>query len=240
MAASRGVRARLGRLTRGEATPSRIVGWRAGFLRYAAVQFVVLVSIAMAVYAGGHYYDTAAPDYGITRNFLSDLGMTHAWSGRPNTVSAVLFSIALATVGVALIVFSWSWRRFAFARQRARFAGTSSAVLGTASGLAFLGIACTPFDVALTWHNVFVLAAFSMLLGYVVALAVVMGRNGATRVQTAVNLGYVVLVLGYVALIFFGPRLHTEAGFRVQVVGQKIVAFGSMLHAIVLTTTLRR
>ena len=215
------------------------MGWRASFLRYAAIQFLVLVSAAMALYGGGHYYDTAAPDYGFTKNFLSDLGMTRAWSGQSNMISAVLFSIALATVGVAFILFSWSWRRFAFARQRARFAGSASTALGTTSGIAFVGIACTPFDVALMWHNVFVLVAFGTLAGYVVALAVVMARNGATRTQTAVNVAYVALVLGYVGLIFFGPRLHTEAGFRVQVVGQKIVALGSMLHAIVLTTTLR-
>jgi hypothetical membrane protein len=215
-------------------------GWRTGFLRYAAIQFLVLVTAAMAFYAGGNYYDTGAAGYGFTENFLSDLGMTRAWSGQPNTLSAVLFSIALATVGVAFILFSWTWRRFAFARRRAWFAGSASTALGTASGVAFVGIACTPFDVALDWHNVFVLVAFGTLAGYVVALAVVMGRNGATRVQTAVNVAYVVLVLGYVALIFFGPRLHTVEGFRVQVIGQKIVAFGSMLHAIVLTTTLRR
>jgi len=215
-------------------------GWRAELLRYAAIQFLVLVPVAMALYAGGNYYDVDADGYAVTRNFLSDLGMTRSWSGHSNTVSAVLFSIALATVGVAFILFSWTWRRFAFARQRARFAGSASTALGTTSGVAFVGIACTPFDVALTWHNTFVLVAFGTLLGYVVALAVVMGRNGATRWQTAVNVAYVVLVLGYVALIFFGPRLDTEWGFRTQVIGQKVVALGSMLHAILLTTTLTR
>lgn len=217
-------------------TPRR--GWRAELLRYAAFQFLVLVPAAMGLYAGGNYWDATAPSYGLARNFLSDLGMTHTWAGRSNYAAMTLFSIALATVGVALVLFAWSWRRYAFEHQRARFAGRASAVLGTASGLAFVGIAVTPFDIALTWHNTFVFVAFSMLLGYVVALAVVMGRNGATRAQMAVNVAYVVLVLGYVALIFFGPRLDTEAGHRVQVIGQKFVALGSMLHAIVLTSLL--
>jgi hypothetical protein len=218
---------------------SSALRWRARLLRYAAIQFLVLVPAAMALYAGGNYWDATAPDYGVTRNFLSDLGMTHTWAGRSNYASAALFSIALATVGAALVPFAWSWRQFAFEHGRARFAGRASAALGTASGVAFAGIACTPFDVFLNAHNTFVFVAFTMLLGYVVALAVVMGRNGATRGQTAVNAAYVVLVLGYVALIFFGPRLHTEHGFRVQVIGQKLVALGSMLHAIYLTTSLR-
>ena len=213
---------------------------RAGLLRYAAIQFLVLVAIAIAVYAGGSPWHPEAPGYGLTDNFLSDLGMTRTWSGHTNTTSSILFGIALASVGLTLIAFSWTWREFSFDRGRARFAGAASAVLGTASGIAFTGIACTPFDRLLFWHNAFVLGGFGLLLGYVIALAIAMAANGATRVQTAVNLAYVALVVGYVALIFFGPRLDTEGGHRTQVIGQKAVALGSMLHAIAMTTLLRR
>lgn len=213
---------------------------RAGLLRYAAIQFFVLVGIAMAVYAGGTYWHPEAPRYELTHNFLSDLGMTHAWSGRASYASSALFFVALASVGVALVMFAWGWRQFAYAHGRATFAGRASAALGTASGLAFVGVACTPFDLALWWHNGFVLAAFGLLLGYVIALTVVMARNGASPVQNALNLAYVALVVGYVALIFFGPRLSTEGGHEVQVIGQKVVAAGSMLHVIGLTTLLRR
>lgn len=218
-------------------TPS--VFRRAGLLRYAAIQFFVLVAAAMALYAGGTYWDPGAPRYELTHNFLSDLGMTHAWSGRASYASSALFFVALATVGVALILFASTWRQFAHARGRSTFAGRASAALGMASGLAFVGVACTPFDLALVWHNGFVLAAFGLLLGYVIALTVVMANNGATAVQNALNLAYVALVLGYVALIFFGPRLNTPEGHRVQVIGQKIIAAGSMLHVILLTTLLR-
>lgn len=213
---------------------------RAGFLRFAALQFFVLVGAAMALYAGGTYWDPGAPRYELTHNFLSDLGMTHAWSGRASYASSALFTIALATVGVALVRFASGWRHFAYARGRATLAGRASAALGIASGLAFVGVACTPFDLALLWHNGFVLAAFGLLLGYVIALTIVMGKNGASPAQNALNLAYVVLVLGYVALIFFGPRLSTPGGHQVQVIGQKIVAAGSMLHVIGLTTLLRR
>jgi hypothetical protein len=213
---------------------------RAGLLRYAAIQFLVLVAAAMAVYAGGNYWNPSAARYELTHNFLSDLGMTHAWSGRASYASSALFFIALASVGVALIMFTPLWRQFAHARGRATFAGRASAALGTASGLAFVGVACTPFDLALMWHNAFVLAAFGLLLGYVIALTIVMATNGASSVQNALNGVYVLLVVGYVALIFFGPRLSTPRGHEIQVIGQKIIALGSMLHVIGMTTLLRR
>lgn len=213
---------------------------RAGFLRFAALQFFVLVGAAMALYAGGTYWDPGASRYELTHNFLSDLGMTHAWSGRASYASSALFFIALATVGIALVLFASGWRQFAHAHGRATGAGRASAALGIASGLAFVGVACTPFDLAFMWHNGFVLAAFGLLLGYVIALTVVMARNGASPAQNALNLAYVALVLGYVGLIFFGPRLSTPSGHQVQVIGQKVVAAGSMLHVIGLTTLLRR
>jgi len=213
---------------------------RAAVLRYAALQFLVLVPVAMRLFAGGTYWYRTSPPYEPTGNFLSDLGMTHAWSGQANHASSAVFFLALASVGAALIAFAWAWRGFAHAHGRATFAGRASAVLGTGSGLAFVGVACTPFDLALMWHNAFVLAAFGLLLGYVVALATVMARNGATRAQNAVNASYVVVVLGYVALIFFGPHLDTRRGFEIQVVGQKLMAAASMLHVIGLTTLLLR
>ncbi len=211
---------------------------RATVLRYAAIQFVVLVGCAMAAYPGGTPYDPAATRYQLAGNFLSDLGATRAWSGQPNPLARLLFGIALAVLGAALIAFAWSWRRFACARGRAVGLGHASAVLGTASGLAFIGVAVTPFDVALVLHNTFVIAAFALLLGYVACLTVVMARNGASRVQNAANAAYVVLVLGYVALVLFGPRLGSPHGHLVQVVGQKVIALGSMLHVIALTALL--
>lgn len=213
---------------------------RAGLLRYSAIQFFVLVAVAMAVYAGGTSWDPQAPRYELTHNFLSDLGMTHTWSGHASYASSALFFFALASVGVSLIMFASTWREFAHARGRSTFAGRASAALGMASGLAFVGVASTPFDLALLWHNAFVLAAFGLLLGYVIALTIVMATNGASPVQNALNVAYVALVLGYVALIFFGPRLHTPDGHQIQVIGQKIIAAGSMLHIIGMTTLLRR
>ena len=47
---------------------------RATILLYAAIQFVALTAIAMAVYAGGTTANPWSPGYDFTGNFLSDLG----------------------------------------------------------------------------------------------------------------------------------------------------------------------
>jgi hypothetical membrane protein len=213
---------------------------RAWVLRYAAIQFVVLTVGAMQLYAGGTWFDPAAPHYQFAGNFLSDLGMTHAFSGRSNYPSSVLFGVGLATLGLALVAFAWTWRGFAFERGRARAAGHASAVLGTASGLAFTGVAVTPLDLALWPHNALVIAAFGLLLIYVAAITFVMWRNGVSRARLAANLAYLALVVGYIALVACGPRFDTPHGHTIQVLGQKTIAYGSMLHIVYLAATTRR
>src|SRR6476661_9381820 len=92
----------------------------AGYLRAAALLFVVLTACAMATYAGGTWFDPSERHYQLGLNFLSDLGMTHSWSGRANTISSMLFGAALVGIGAALVAFAWVWRGFAFERGRAR------------------------------------------------------------------------------------------------------------------------
>jgi hypothetical membrane protein len=118
---------------------------RAWFLLYAALQFVVLTAIAMHVYADGYHF---------TRNFFSELGMTTTWWGRPNHVSAALFSIALATLGIAFIAFATTDR------------GRGTRAFGMLSGAAFASVGCVPVNVALDLHNTLVVAAFALLFGY--------------------------------------------------------------------------
>jgi len=205
---------------------------RAGVLLYAAIQFVALTTIAMRVRAGG---------YDFFANFLSELGATRTWTGQPNHPAAVLFGIALGTLGVAFVAFAGAWRAFAFARGRARVAGIVGQLFGTTSGIAFLAVAVTPVNLALDLHNAFVIAAFGLLLGYAVSMTIVWSRNGATVAQLASCAGYVLVVCTYVAAVVVAVRegVGTEHGLRILVVSQKLVAYASMLYIGYLTVTIR-
>jgi hypothetical protein len=101
-------------------------------------------------------------------------------------------------------------------------------------------VAVAPFDLALTVHNTCVIAAFALLLCYVACMTFVMARNGASRALTIANLVYLACVVGYVGLVLFGPRLGTMHGHHTQVIGQKLVVLASIVHIIVLTSSIRR
>jgi len=206
---------------------------RAAVLLYAAIQFVALTAIAIRVYAGG---------YDFFANFLSELGATYTWSGQPNHAAAALFSIALGTLGAAFVAFASAWRAFAFAHGRARAVGIAGQLFGTTSGIAFVAVAVTPVNLALDLHNAFVIAAFSLLLGYAASMTIVWSRNGATKAQLAACVAYVLLVCAYAAAVVVAVRsgVGTEHGRRILVVSQKIIAYASMLYIMYLTIAIRR
>jgi hypothetical membrane protein len=209
-------------------------------LLYAAVQFIVLSVVAMQLYAGGTWYHPHARGYQFFHNFLSDLGTTRTFSGRANWTSCVLFSIALVTVGAALVLFAGAWRGFAYGREQARRAGIAAQIFGVMSGLAFAGVGLTPFDRYMWPHNTLVICAFGLLLCYVVCISLLLIRNRSGAVMIGANLAYLAVVLGYLVLILGGPRLGTEHGHTVQVTGQKIIVYTSMVYVIFLTLATRR
>jgi hypothetical protein len=210
---------------------------RAGWLRIAAIQFVALTGCAMAAYAGGTWWDPTTSRYELAHNFLSDLGMTHTFSGRANYPASALFAFALASLGAALIAFAWTWRELG---DRTRWGGHASALLGTAAGVGFVGVAFTPFDWSFALHNMFVIGGFGLLGCYTAAITYVMWRNGIRDGRVVANVAYLALLAGYGAHVAFGPTFATPDGHSHQVVAQKIVAYGSMIHVLYLATATRR
>jgi hypothetical protein len=209
----------------------------AALLRYAAIQFVVLVACAMLAYPGGTWGDRSTTGYNAARNFLSDLGALRAFDGATNYVSACLFAIALVALGTCVTLFAWTWRGFAFTSGRARALGHASAVLGTACGLAFTGIAIAPIDVALRLHNGLVVSAFGLLTAYIASVTYVLWRNGE---RVAWHVRYVVVVLAYFALVSYALGVGAPGGIVMMIVSQKVIVAVSMVFVIYMTTTIRR
>ena len=213
---------------------------KAALLIYASIQFVVLTAVAMLVYAGGAVYQLDANHYLFLRNFFSDLGATVTPSGRPNLVSHILFAIALGSVGLALMLASSNWKVIFSRRQAARGAGLTSQIVEVVAGLGFIGIAATPWNLVLDAHNGFVRLAFGFLLVYDLCLLTLQLRNRWLRAYTALNGLYLVLLVAYVGILFFGPRVDTKNGLEFQVAAQKIIVFASVLNLGLQALSVRR
>ena len=203
---------------------------RCDVLMIAGLLFVVLTGLAMLLYPGSSDIYRHTHGYSFTVNFFSDLGATRTYAHQVNAASAVLFMIALAGVGLAVIFFSFNGPAIARLAGSGAWAGGAARVCGIVSGVAFVGIAATPDNVSDAVHIIFVQVAFGFLLLFVALLTVqqVAGRWQARYVVP--NIVYLVVLAAYVVLLFFGPDIDTLHGLEIQAIGQKIIVYASILN----------
>lgn len=196
-------------------------------LLYVSAQFFILTLIAMAVYPGGTYRSPDASRYWFTQNFFSDLGATQTFSGKPNIYSETLFIVALGSIGLSLMFTSGIWKSIG---RRSTGLGTAAQVFAVLAGACFVGIAGTPWNIFLHSHNFFVKCGFSLLLGMMGSLVLFQQQNHRPGIYVWSNWVYVVLLVSYVWILFYGPSLHTLEGLQFQVVAQKIIVYASILN----------
>ena len=124
-------------------TGIRLWRWGNAVSCFGVAQFLCLTVLAVQFYPGGTMEDQKTTGYSFYENFLSDLGMTKAWSGRPNPTASLLFNTALVVLGLAIIPF------FLFLPSHAPDQWETlriASVFGVISSLAVVGIGLSPFD----------------------------------------------------------------------------------------------
>jgi hypothetical protein len=220
------------------------VTFRVNLLLYSCSQFFVLTILAMFVYPGGAKFDLDASHYLFFQNFFSDLGATNTYSGKENLFSMVLFIVALSTLGLGMIISSPLWKLESPVgtpeTPRRSPAAFAAQIFSVVSGLCYLGVAITPWNLFLPTHNSFVKGAFSLLLGFVVSLLALQLGNPRYKLYFAANCIYLTLLLICVSLLYSGPHLESPHGLAVQVVAQELIAYLSILNLAVQATGVRR
>jgi len=194
------------------------------------LMFVVLTAIAMLFYPGGTTADPEAPRYLFFQNFFSDLGLTEAKSGEINTVSAVLFIIALSLAGGILALFFTAFAQFFGGSFRGKLVSRLGAVAGVISGICFVGIAATPANLHGWAHGVFVDWAFRMfLLAALLYTAAILIERQYPKQMAIVFAMFALLLAAYVVLITIGPSTETDNGLTIQATGQKIIVYAAIV-----------
>ena len=193
--------------------------------------FAALVAVAaMFVYPGGTHRDHSTSGYQFFHNFFSDLGATVALNGQPNPIAAPLFLVGLVVLVVGMggilvglgRVYGRSPRSLPFVRL--------AFVAGAVVCACFLGVALTPENRLLSLHVVFTKTAFRTFPAVPLFLTLAARRN--EQLPPRVTLAWatmIVLLVGYVIVLDWGPRISTTPGLVVQVTAQKIVAIGAVL-----------
>ncbi|MEM7116480.1 MAG: hypothetical protein AAF614_28855 [Chloroflexota bacterium] len=200
---------------------------------YSGLTFVLLTFVGMYFYVGGNSANPEAPTYSFFYNFFSEIGLTVAY-GQPNTIAAILFFIAMIGSGASLILFFIAFTQFFTEALPVRIFSLIGTVFGILSGISFIGVGFTPADVLLDPHVWFVFRAFQFfplaVICYIIAIFL-----SKTMPH---SFGYVFVVfalclIAYLYLLTYGPSGQTDQGLLIQVTGQKLVAYASIISVLI-------
>lgn len=197
---------------------------------FARARWAVVIAIALSIgsmlrYPGGTALDPATHGYSLSRNFLSDLGMTTAWGHQPNALGAVLFALSLGTLVLGLGASLFGLVQLHSASKRGRRFARAAAAVGLLVCAAFVGVAITPENQVMSLHIGVTLLAFRAfpVLSLLFLLASVYSGVFPRRVAIAWGVLTVVLTV-YVVVLGWWPSLITVEELAFQVAAQKIVA----------------
>jgi hypothetical protein len=199
---------------------------RSQVLIFAIIQFVILTLLAMYMYPGGCYHNHDLCTYEFTQNYFSDLGSTHTFRGESNWRSLIFFTIALSSIGVSMISFSFHLKEL-FTSTVVRRIAKGSLIF---SGTSYIMVALFPLNVFTNTHHFFVKCAFTSLLGYVICLIYWQMKSRSQKRYLFLNGFYLLTLMAYIYILFFGPSSHTPDGLTFLVIAQKVIVYFSMIN----------
>ncbi len=204
-------------------------------------QWTVTAAAAIAVaaafrYPGGTALDTTTPGYSLSRNFLSDLGMTVAYNHEPNRLGAAFFVVSLLLLVVGLGSVVGVIARFLALDAESRRWARLAAVALLAVCVAFAGVAVTPENRLMILHVGFTQWAWRIAPAVALFLGFASRHNARLRRRAALAWFGAALLLGaYATLLSWGPSVAQPDGLLVQVIAQKaatVVVIASLLIAV--------
>lgn len=185
---------------------------------------VVFALCAMWQYPGGTSLDAHTAGYSLSRNFLSDLGMTVAYNGEPNAVGVACFVASMLVMVAGAIAVLGQWVRVYVAVPESRGVARAAGALGVLVCGAFVGVAFTPENTVMPLHVGTTLLAFRTAPAAMTLFAWASYRTSRLPRRIAHTWTALAVVMTmYVAFITFGPSTATDAGLRTMVLAQKLV-----------------
>jgi hypothetical protein len=200
------------------------------------------IGVAAALrYPGGTALDPTTRGYSLSRNFLSDLGMTVAYNHEPNRLGAAFFvgSLLLLVVGLGSVVGVIA-RFLAIGAGGRRWARLAAVAL-LAACVAFAGVAVTPENRLMDLHVGFTKWAWRVVPAVPLFLGFASRHNARLRQRAALAwFGTAFLLGAYAALLSWGPGVTQPDGLLVQVVAQKAATVVVIVSLLIATGEIRR
>ena len=198
-----------------------------------AVAFVLLTGSAMIAFPGGSLIDKLSIHYNFFENYFSSLGATMTISGKENKISNIFFTIAMSGFGLILIYFSKIWRTYDIDANKSVILGYLSKSFLIISGICFIGISFSPWNLHFENHLIFLKLAFIFFLLWVLLIMIFQSGIKKLKKLFAINIAYSFILAAYIYFLFYGPEFGTTEDLKFQVLSQITIIYLTIVNLII-------
>ncbi len=184
----------------------------------------------MIIYPGGTKFNHYESRYVFLRNYFSDLGRSTTFLGESNLPTMILFTISLTFVGIALISY-FSVIPLVFRENKKAFIfSLISSINGIICAVFYICIGYLPLDLYPSLHTNFVYIAFTgSLLTILLGMIAIFLQKDYPNFYAWFYLVFLLILIGYLIILYAGPSSSTDFGLSVQVVGQKVIVYTEVI-----------
>ena len=195
------------------------------------IQYFILIHVAMFFYPGGTRLDPTIHGYSYFSNFISDLGLTRSYSGYPNTISYIIFTITMIISGISSILFYIAIVHFFKTKNQKRLI-TLTSFFGIIIGISIIGAGLTPWNIYPEAHDRFAETSFvtTIITTFFYILAVIHNEE-YPNYYAYVLMGYMLVAIIFIALMIFVGPINTKNELKMIVTMQKIFSHSGTICA---------
>lgn len=194
-------------------------------LYLSSLVFLALIFLAMVFYTGGTRDNPTVSGYSFWGNTLSDSGRFMAWSGAPNTVSMVIFSLSLIIYGIFYIPFYILVSESLTEGKLEKLSSKMGKNFGILFSICIIGIAFSPGDTLYILHIIFVFIGYPSALLNGVFFSIAFFKNKKfSNVYALIFAIFTVFYFISIALAFIGLLID----FNLTVLFQKLGSFAAL------------
>ncbi|NHJ48632.1 MAG: hypothetical protein FK733_12675 [Asgard group archaeon] len=198
--------------------------------------FVILLSLSITFYSGGSRFHDDYVGYTLLENFISDLGRTIALNDQVNTVSMVLFMVAIMCFSLAqgLLLFNVP---FILNNKKIVLAFAIIAlIIGIVYIGCYIGIAFNPHDIRAKIHNKLIYTAAPLVFVSSVFLTIAMFLSKTVdRFYSYVMLSLLIVFALFAIATGIGTSLEREINWNIRMIGHTILIYSESVIFITYT-----
>ncbi len=190
----------------------------------SVVGYIAISILVMFFYHGGDMFDLNRSTYNFFGSFLSDLGRLHGFSGVTSYTTGIIYGIGLGFMGIGTILFFWAHQYLV--PKTIAIVKHGATIVGIITGIGYIGIACTPWDIVPKTHLFFVFTGFiSFSICCLLMFIIVIKDSSYPTIFGYIYLFLCLWNLTYVLFMIYGPDSREPVGRIVQATAQKIVIY---------------